>query len=166
MRLAVAAKIAFVTAGATAAVGASPKPPGGSEFLTRYVSTAGALRSNWPQVLDRAPCLTGDSPVARDCVVELVGLEPTTRVLWNVGVSDQLTLSDTTTRQAVLCRGGDRRRDLDGRERPRFWCPTRVAGRTPTKAPCIRTPGKAAKTTRCPEILDGHERPKHRCPTR
>src|SRR5258705_7624064 len=28
-------------------------------------------------------------------VVELVGLEPTTRVLWNVGVSDQLTLSDT-----------------------------------------------------------------------
>jgi len=33
--------------------------------------------------------------VARNCVVELVGLEPTTRVLWNVGVSDQLTLSDT-----------------------------------------------------------------------
>src|SRR6266481_4630591 len=31
----------------------------------------------------------------RDCVVELVGLEPTTRVSWNVGVSDQLTLSDT-----------------------------------------------------------------------
>ena len=29
MRLAVAAKIAFVTAGATTAVGASPKPPGG-----------------------------------------------------------------------------------------------------------------------------------------
>ena len=28
-------------------------------------------------------------------MVELVGLEPTTRVLWNVGVSDQLTLSDT-----------------------------------------------------------------------
>jgi hypothetical protein len=27
----------------------------------------------------------GKSPVARDCVVELVGLEPTTRVLWNVG---------------------------------------------------------------------------------
>jgi hypothetical protein len=26
----------------------------------------------------------GESPVARDCVVELVGLEPTTRVLWNV----------------------------------------------------------------------------------
>ena len=37
----------------------------------------------------------GNSPVARECVVELVGLEPTTRVLWNVGVSDQLTLSDT-----------------------------------------------------------------------
>ena len=35
------------------------------------------------------------SPLARNCVVELVGLEPTTRVLWNVGVSDQLTLSDT-----------------------------------------------------------------------
>ena len=33
--------------------------------------------------------------LARDCVVELVGLEPTTRVLWNVGVSDQLTSSDT-----------------------------------------------------------------------
>ena len=29
MRLPVAAKIAFVTAGATAAVGASPRPPGG-----------------------------------------------------------------------------------------------------------------------------------------
>src|ERR1700676_2287891 len=41
MRLAVAAKIAFVTAGATAAVGASPKPPGASELLTRYVSTTG-----------------------------------------------------------------------------------------------------------------------------
>ena len=27
--------------------------------------------------------------------MELVGLEPTTRVLWNAGVSDQLTLSDT-----------------------------------------------------------------------
>src|SRR5260370_18168821 len=36
-----------------------------------------------------------NSPVARNCVVELVGLEPTTRVLWNTGVSDQLTLSDT-----------------------------------------------------------------------
>jgi hypothetical protein len=35
MRLAVAAKIAFVTAGATTAVGASPKPPGASELLTR-----------------------------------------------------------------------------------------------------------------------------------
>ena len=30
-----------------------------------------------------------------DCVVALVGLEPTTKVLWNVEVSDQLTLSDT-----------------------------------------------------------------------
>ena len=28
-------------------------------------------------------------------MVELVGLEPTTRVLWNMGVSDQLTWSDT-----------------------------------------------------------------------
>src|SRR3954449_1701488 len=36
-----------------------------------------------------------ESPAARECVVELVGLEPTTRVLWNAGVSDQLTLSDT-----------------------------------------------------------------------
>ena len=34
-------------------------------------------------------------PVRGDCVVELVGLEPTTRVLWNAGVSDQLTLSNT-----------------------------------------------------------------------
>jgi hypothetical protein len=49
-----------------------------------------------------------NSRVARNWVVELVGLEPTTRVLWNVGVSDQLTVSDTTTRQAVLFRGGDR----------------------------------------------------------
>jgi len=31
----------------------------------------------------------------RDCVVELVGLEPTTRVLWNTGVFDQLTSSNT-----------------------------------------------------------------------
>src|SRR5258707_4260851 len=31
----------------------------------------------------------------RDCVVELVGLEPATRVLWNAVVSDQLTLSNT-----------------------------------------------------------------------
>ena len=37
--MAVAAKIAFVTAGATTAVGASPKPPGASELLTRCVST-------------------------------------------------------------------------------------------------------------------------------
>jgi hypothetical protein len=36
------------------------------------------------------------SPVrTRDCVVELVGLEPTTRVLWNMGVSDEPTWSDT-----------------------------------------------------------------------
>src|SRR5712671_2749518 len=27
----------------------------------------------------------GESPVAPDCVVELVGLEPTTKVLWNMG---------------------------------------------------------------------------------
>jgi len=42
IRLDVAAKIAFVTAGATTAVGASPKPPGASELLTRCVSTTGA----------------------------------------------------------------------------------------------------------------------------
>jgi IstB-like ATP binding protein len=42
MRLAVAAKIAFVTAGATTAVGASPNPPGASELLTRCISTTGA----------------------------------------------------------------------------------------------------------------------------
>jgi IstB-like ATP binding protein len=38
----VAAKIAFVTAGATTAVGASPNPPGASELLTRCISTTGA----------------------------------------------------------------------------------------------------------------------------
>jgi hypothetical protein len=48
---------------------------------------------------------------------------------------------------------------------PRHKCPTRVAGRTPTTTPRIRTPGKSAKTTRCRAILDGRERPKHRCPT-
>ena len=36
-----------------------------------------------------------DSSVVGDCVVELVGLEPTTKVLWNMGVSDQPTSSDT-----------------------------------------------------------------------
>jgi hypothetical protein len=36
------------------------------------------------------------SPVRTgNCVVELVGLEPTTRVLWNMGVSDEPTWSDT-----------------------------------------------------------------------
>src|SRR5947209_17342195 len=30
----------------------------------------------------------------RDCVVELVGLEPTIRVLWNMRVFDQLTWSN------------------------------------------------------------------------
>src|SRR5207302_7168422 len=42
MRLPVAAKIALVTAGATAAVGASPIPPGGSALFTRCVSITGA----------------------------------------------------------------------------------------------------------------------------
>ena len=42
MRLPVAAKMALVTAGATAAVGASPKPPGGAVLLTKYVSMCGA----------------------------------------------------------------------------------------------------------------------------
>src|SRR5712671_8201638 len=45
-----------------------------------------------------------ESSVAPDCVVELVGLEPTTRVLWNMGVSDQLTRSDTRPR-ARRCTG-------------------------------------------------------------
>jgi hypothetical protein len=35
------------------------------------------------------------SLVRGDCVVELVGLELTTRVLWNMGVFDQLTWSNT-----------------------------------------------------------------------
>src|SRR4030081_685766 len=42
IRLPVAAKIAFATAGPTAAVAASPMPPGASELLTRCVSTTGA----------------------------------------------------------------------------------------------------------------------------
>jgi len=42
IRVPVAAKIALVTAGATAAVGASPKPPGDSALFTRCVSTTGA----------------------------------------------------------------------------------------------------------------------------
>src|SRR2546430_17739827 len=41
-RLAVTAKIAFVTAGLTAAVGASPMPPGSSVLLIKCVSTTGA----------------------------------------------------------------------------------------------------------------------------
>ena len=45
-----------------------------------------------------------NSPVSGDCVVELVGLELTTRVLWNMGVFDQLTRSDTyADRQAFCC---------------------------------------------------------------
>ena len=42
----------------------------------------------------------------RDWVVELVGLEPTTRMLWNAGLSDQLTLSNTRY-QAGLMRHDD-----------------------------------------------------------
>src|SRR5712671_5975967 len=42
-----------------------------------------------------------NSQVADNCVVELVGLEPATRVLWNAVVSDQLTLSNT--RYLVAC---------------------------------------------------------------
>ena len=38
------------------------------------------------------------SPVVGDCVVELVGLEPTTRRLWAAAMSDQLTLSNIGTR--------------------------------------------------------------------
>jgi len=41
------------------------------------------------------PSGSQESPKLRDCVVELVGLEPTTRVLWNIVVSDQLPWSDT-----------------------------------------------------------------------
>src|SRR5438128_1461168 len=37
------------------------------------------------------------SLVRDDCVVELVGLEPTTKALWNMGVFDQLTSSNTGT---------------------------------------------------------------------
>jgi hypothetical protein len=40
-RLPVAAKIAFVTAALTMAVGASPMPPGASAFLIKCVSTTG-----------------------------------------------------------------------------------------------------------------------------
>jgi len=34
--------------------------------------------------LARRLCTSRISPVAGDCVVELVGLEPTTKVLWNM----------------------------------------------------------------------------------
>ena len=57
--------------------------------------------------------------------------------------------------------------DLDGRGAARdIRCPTRGAGRTPTTTPHIRTPGKSAKTTRCPAIWIGVSGPRHRCPTR
>src|ERR1700704_6233702 len=54
--------------------------------------------NGWPDSLalvEGAFLTSPDSPVVGDWVVELVGLEPTTRVLWNVGVSDQLTRSNT-----------------------------------------------------------------------
>ena len=70
--------------------------PGCSKSDERVVlgsTTAIFLEFRFETTPDLKPAT--NSRVARDCVVELVGLEPTTRVLWNVGVSDQLTLSDT-----------------------------------------------------------------------
>src|SRR5258705_5554575 len=82
-------------------------------------------------------------------VVELVGLEPTTRVLWNVGVSDQLTLSDTkhwsskrpaidghfhksgNLRCARLGGGAGRTRTNHQSVMEHGWCPTNSPGRTP-----------------------------------
>src|SRR5258708_29560207 len=64
----------------------------------------------------------GNSPVARDCVVELVGLEPTTRVLWNAGVSDQLTLSDTwhSSSKRSAIDGHFYKREISGWKSPVF----------------------------------------------
>ena len=55
---------------------------------------------------------------ARECVVELVGLEPTTRVLWNAAVSDQLTLSDTWHSTAID--GHFYKREISGWKSPVF----------------------------------------------
>src|SRR4051812_5411109 len=62
---------------------------------------------------------------AGDCVVDLVGLEPTTRVLWNIAVSDQLPWSDTHPSRSP----GKSKGDLAEKGRR---CPTRVLGRTRT----------------------------------
>src|SRR6266705_3075021 len=65
-------------------------------YLFDHLVGAAEQRKDCPnQTFRTALAEGGNSPVAHDCVVELVGLEPTTRVLWNAGVSDQLTLSDT-----------------------------------------------------------------------
>ena len=41
--------------------------------------------------------------------MELVGLEPTTKVLWNMGVSDQPTSSDTRARAQKVLFAGERK---------------------------------------------------------
>ena len=46
--------------------------------------------------------------IASEYLVELVGLELTTRVLWKVGVSDQLTRSNTMRSSSNRCRAGRR----------------------------------------------------------
>jgi len=55
-------------------------------------------------------------------VVELVGLEPTTRVLWNAGVSDQLTLSDTwhSSSKRSAIDGHFYKREISGWKSPVF----------------------------------------------
>ena len=68
-----------------------------------------AQRLDWPSPGVQAPPITVDRPLRRyfppsrvsanwrnsEIRGEAVGLEPTTRVLWNSGVSDQLTRSNT-----------------------------------------------------------------------
>src|SRR5712671_3804704 len=96
-----------------------------------------------------ALCTSLDSPVAGGSVVELVGLEPTTKVLWNmVRVRPTARINGKTTT-------------------PTIWMGvTRVVGRTRTMFhntlvvnSSIRKPGKSSKTAKTPGDLHG-------CPTR
>jgi hypothetical protein len=61
----------------------------------------------------------GNSPIAGNCVVELVGLEPTTRLLWNAVVSDQLTLRDSSSKSPAIEGRFHKRGDL--RLRANAW---------------------------------------------
>src|SRR5438477_10878429 len=61
------------------------KVASGPEVLTYEVALLASVHPN----SEREPP-GRNSPVACNCVVELVGLEPTTRGFWNGAVSDQL----------------------------------------------------------------------------